>query len=288
MKNEVVKTGLIMEGGAMRGMFTSGVLDVFLENNITFDGAIGVSAGATFGCNLKSRQIGRAIRYNKRFAHDWRYCSLRSLIFTGDMYGARFCYDTLPNKLDIFDRKAYRSNPMDFYCVVSDCKTGRPIYKKINLCDQHELTWMRASASMPLVSRVVKVDGYRLLDGGMTDSIPLKYFESMGYNRNVVILTQPRDFIKKPASLMGLMKILLWKYPKLVAAMANRHKVYNEETADVFAKADRGEVFVICPDQPLGISRTESNPDELQRVYDQGRRIAIELLPKIKEFLEKK
>ncbi len=271
----------------MRGMFTSGVLDVFMENGINFDGAIGVSAGATFGCNLKSRQIGRAIRYNKQFAHDWRYCSILSLILTGDLYGARFCYDTLPNKLDIFDRDTYRSNPMDFYCVVSDAKTGRPIYKKINSCDQKELTWMRASASMPLVSRVVKVDGYKLLDGGMTDSIPLKYFESMGYNRNVVILTQPRDFTKKPANLMGLMKIILWKYPKLVQAMARRHKVYNEETADVFAKADSGQVFVICPDQSLGISRTEKNPDELQRVYEQGRQAAQKVLQELKKFLNR-
>ena len=285
MEESNVKTGLILEGGAMRGMFTSGVLDVFLENGIEFDGAIGVSAGATFGCNLKSRQIGRAIRYNKRFAHDWRYCSIRSLIFTGDMYGARFCYDTLPNKLDVFDRDAYKANPMEFYCVASDCKTGLPVYKKLETCDQHELTWMRASASMPLVSRVVKIDGYKLLDGGMTDSIPLKYFESLGYNRNVVILTQPRVFTKKPASLMGLMKILLWKYPKLVQAMANRHKVYNEETADVFAKADRGELLVICPEKPLGISRTENNPTELQRVYEEGRHTATQLLPKLKEFL---
>ncbi len=276
-----------MEGGAMRGMFTSGVLDVFLENDITFDGAIGVSAGATFGCNFKSRQSGRAIRYNKRFAHDWRYCSIRSLIFTGDMYGARFCYDTLPNKLDVFDRNTYKANPMEFYCVASDAKTGLPVYKKLETCDQHELTWMRASASMPLVSRVVKVDGYKLLDGGMTDSIPLRYFESIGYNRNVVILTQPREFHKKPASLMWLMKIMLHKYPLLVEAMRQRPKIYNEQTADVFAKADRGEVFVICPEKPLGISRTENNPDELQRVYDEGRRIATELLPKLKDFLNK-
>lgn len=286
MRNEIIhRKGLILEGGAMRGMFTAGVLDVFLENGITFDGAIGVSAGATFGCNLKSRQIGRAIRYNKRFAHDWRYCSIRSLILTGDMYGARFCYDTLPNKLDIFDRDAYKSNPMEFYCVASDCKTGLPVYKKLETCDQHELTWMRASASMPLVSRVVKIDGYKLLDGGMTDSIPLKYFESIGYNRNVVILTQPRNFKKKPASLMWLMKLMLHKYPRLVEAMRQRPETYNNQTADIFEKADRGEVFVICPEKPLGISRTENDPDELQRVYDEGRQMAALLLPKIKEFL---
>ena len=280
-----MKTGLILEGGAMRGMFTSGVLDVFMENGIEFDGAIGVSAGATFGCNFKSRQIGRAIRYNKRFAHDWRYCSVRSLLLTGDLYGADFCYNVLPNKLDVFDRETYKANPMEFYCVASDCKTGKPVYKKLETCDEHELTWMRASASMPLASRVVKIDGYKLLDGGMTDSIPLKYFEELGYNRNVVILTQPRDFRKKPASLMWLIKLMLFKYPKLVEAMRRRHIVYNEVTGDIFAKAERGEVFVICPEKSLGISRTENNPDELQRVYDEGRRIATEKLSELKRFI---
>lgn len=287
MEESDVKKGLILEGGAMRGMFTAGVLDVFLENGIEFDGAIGVSAGATFGCNFKSRQIGRAIRYNKRFSRDWRYCSIRSLIFTGDLYGADFCYNQIPNKLDIYDLKTYRENPMEFWCVASDCSTGKPVYKKLETCDEHDLVWMRASASMPLASRVVKVDGYTLLDGGMTDSIPLNYFESIGYNRNVVILTQPREFKKKPASLMSLMKIALKKYPAIVEAMKNRPDVYNRETSDVFEKVDRGEVLAICPNSPLGISRTERNPEELQRVYDEGRTIATQRLSEVKAFLNK-
>ena len=285
MKSTNVKKGLILEGGAMRGMFTSGVLDVFMENGIEFDGAIGVSAGATFGCNFKSRQIGRAIRYNKRFSHDWRYCSIRSLIFTGDLYGADFCYNQIPNKLDLFDLEAYRSNPMEFYCVASDCLTGKPVYKKLESCDEHDLVWMRASASMPIASKVVEVDGYKVLDGGMTDSIPLEYFESLGYNRNLVILTQPRDFTKQPSSLMGLMKIMLRRYPKIIYAMKERAERYNQVTRSIFEKADRGEVFVICPEKSLSISRTEKNPDQLQRVYDEGRRIATEQLEKIKAFL---
>ena len=281
-----MKKGLVMEGGAMRGMFSAGVLDVFMENGIEFDGAIGVSAGATFGCNFKSRQVGRAIRYNKRFAHDWRYCSFRSLITTGDLYGADFCYNELPNRLDVFDYETYRSNKLDFYCVASDCVSGEPIYKKLETCDERDLTWMRASASMPLASRVVEVDGYKLLDGGMTDSIPLRAFEKLGYNRNVVILTQPKEYRKKPSSLMWLMKLMLRKYPKLVEAMYRRADVYNEETADVFEKASRGEVFVICPEKPLGISRTEHDSDELQRVYEEGRRIANEKLEQLRAFLQ--
>lgn len=282
---ETVKKGLVLEGGAMRGMFTSGVLDVFMENEVKFDGAVGVSAGATFGCNFKSRQIGRAIRYNKRFSHNWRYCSFRSLLLTGDLYGADFCYNKIPNELDIFDLAAYRDNPLEFYCVASDCNTGKPVYKKLETCDERELVWMRASASMPLASHVVKIDGYELLDGGMTDSVPLRFFEGLGYNRNVVILTQPREFRKKPASLMWLMKIALRKYPHAVDAMKKRHQIYNEETADVFAKAGSGEVFVICPEKPLGIRRTEKNPDKLQRVYDEGRRTALKILPALRDFL---
>lgn len=155
-----MKKGLVLEGGAMRGMFTSGVLDVFMENGIDFDGAIGVSAGATFGCNYKSRQPGRAIRYNKRFSHDWRYCSFRSLFLTGDMYGADFCYNQIPNRLDIYDVETYRKNPMQFYIVASDAVSGKSVYKKLETCDAHDLMWMRASASMPLVSKPVKIDGF--------------------------------------------------------------------------------------------------------------------------------
>ena len=284
---EAEKVGLVMEGGAMRGMFTAGVLDVLLENGIEFDGAIGVSAGATFGCNYKSKQIGRAIRYNKRFCKDWRYCSLRSLIKTGDLYGARFCYDTLPNQLDIFDTATYRANPMKFYCVASDCETGKPVYKELETCDKKDLTWMRASASMPLASKVVEVDGYKLLDGGMTDSIPLKYFEEIGYTKNLVILTQPKDFSKSPNKLIGLMKIALKKYPALVQSMKQRHIVYNQEKEYVFSQEEKGVAFVICPKKDLGISRTENNPDELERVYNQGQLIAKSRLMEIKNFLKK-
>ena len=278
--------GLVMEGGAMRGMFTAGVCDVLLENGITFDGAIGVSAGATFGCNFKSRQIGRAIRYNKRFAHDWRYCSLRSLLLTGDLYGADFCYNVLPTKLDLFDYETYRSNPLKFYVVASDCRTGEPVYKELATCDEKDLTWMRASASMPLVSHIVKIDGYELLDGGMTDSIPLKAFENMGYQKNLVVLTQPREFVKEPSPALKLMKFSLRKYPKLYEAMLHRHEVYNQEKTYTFEQEAAGKCFVICPQESLGISRTENNPDELQRVYDLGRLTMQENLTKLMEFLK--
>lgn len=281
-----MKKGLVMEGGAMRGMFTAGVCDVLLENGVDFDGAIGVSAGATFGCNFKSRQIGRAIRYNKRFSHDWRYCSLRSLILTGDLYGADFCYNELPNRLDLFDYETYRSNPLKFYAVASDCRTGKPVYKELATCDENDLTWMRASASMPLASHVVKIDGYELLDGGMTDSIPLKAFEDLGYEKNLVILTQPREYFKKASSALKLIKFSLRKYPKIYEAMLHRHEVYNSQKKYVFEQEAAGKCFVICPQEGLGIGRTEKNPDELQRVYDIGRLTMQENLTKVMEFLK--
>ena len=270
----------------MRGMFSAGVCDVLLENGINFDGAIGVSAGATFGCNFKSQQTGRAIRYNKRFSHNWRYCSLRSLILTGDLYGADFCYNVLPNKLDRFDYETYRSNPLKFYVVASDCRTGQPVYRELPTCDEHDLIWMRASASMPLVSHVVKVDGYELLDGGMTDSIPLKAFEGMGYEKNLVILTQPRDFVKEASSSLRFMKYSLRKYPRLYEAMLHRHEVYNQQKKYVFEQEATGKCFVICPPASLGIRRTEKDPDQLQRVYDLGRLTMQENLSALMEFLK--
>lgn len=272
----------------MRGMFTAGVLDVFMENGIALDGTVGVSAGATFGCNYKSGQIGRTIRYNKKYSGDWHYCSLRSLIKTGNLYGADFCYNQIPNELDIFDLESYRKNPMPFFVVASDCRTGKPVYKELKNCDADDLTWMRASASMPLASEVVRIDGYELLDGGMTDSIPLKFFEKSGFKRSIVVLTQPRNYIKKPNKLIGIMKIALRKYPAIVNAMKNRHNVYNEETEYVFEQEKKGNALVICPEKPLEISRTEKNPDELQRVYDEGRKTALAQLDEIRRFISLK
>ena len=192
-----MKHGLVLEGGAMRGLFTAGVIDVMMEEGIGFDGAIGVSAGAVFGSNYKSNQPGRVIRYNLRFCQDPRYSSFRSLAKTGDLFGADFCYREIPDHLDPFDREAYESSPMDFYVVATDVHTGKPVYHNCRKGDREDLDWFRASASMPLAARIVEVGGYQLLDGGISDSIPLKYLESVGYDRNVVILTQPMGYEKK-------------------------------------------------------------------------------------------
>lgn len=281
-----MKRGCVLEGGAMRGMFSSGVIDVFMENGIVFDGLIGVSAGATFGCNYKSHQIGRAVRYNKLYMKDKRYCSFGNLWRTGDLFDTKFCYDDLPNVLDKFDYETFKADPSKFYVVATDVDSGEAVAHEMSDCGEVDMKWMRASASMPLCANVVEVDGRRLLDGGMADSIPLQMFEKMGYDRNVVILTQPRDFVKKPNKLFWLMKLLLGKYKGLIKAMKNRHNMYNDETKYVFEKADRGEVMVICPEKPLGIGRLEKNPDELERCYQEGRKAAIAKLDEVKRFLQ--
>lgn len=280
-----VKTGLVLEGGAMRGLFTAGVLDVFMENDILADGVAAVSAGATFGCNYKSRQIGRTIRYNRRFSKNWRYASFRSLVKTGDFYGADFCYNKIPHELDVFDFETFRNNPIPFFVAATDCKTGKTVYKNLKTCDDGDLTWMRASASMPLVSQPVEIDGYTLLDGGMTDSIPLEFLESQGFARNIVILTQPRNYVKKKNALVPLLKIGLKKFPGVAEAMKNRHIIYNRQTEYVFEQEKKGRVFVICPPESLKISRTEKNPEELQRVYDIGRQTAEKLLENLKKWM---
>lgn len=280
-----MKYGLVMEGGAMRGMFTAGVTDVFMENGIKFDGAVGVSAGAAFGCNYKSNQPGRVIRYNTRFCRDKRFCSLRSLLKTGDIFGAEFCYHEIPEKLDIFDCKTFSKSPMEFYVVCTDVETGKPVYHKMTKVDYNELEWMRASASMPVVSRIVEADGKKLLDGGISDSIPLKFMEKSGYERNVVILTQPRDFVKPPSSMARRMKPLLRKYPNLISAMNNRHKMYNAELKYIRRSEQEGRAFVIAPPEKLPVGHIEHNPDVLREVYRIGRNTANKYLDQIKNFM---
>lgn len=281
-----MKTGLIMEGGAMRGMFTAGVTDIFMENGIEFDGAIGVSAGAAFGCNYKSRQIGRVIRYNKAYCRDPRFCSLRSLIKTGDLFGAEFCYHTIPDKLDLFDTAAYVANPMEFYVVVTDVETGEAVYVSSDEAGEDALEFFRASASMPLVSKAVEIKGKKYLDGGIADSVPIQYFESIGYDRNVIILTQPKGFIKKPSSAAKIMKYALKEYPMIAKVMENRHNEYNETLDYIEKKEKTGEIIVIRPEASLEIGRIEHNPDVLQRVYDLGREAGEKHLNAIKNFLK--
>lgn len=279
-----MRKGLVLEGGGMRGMFTAGVLDVMMENKISFDGIAGVSAGAVFGCNFKSGQKGRSIRYNTRYCRDKRYCSLSSLIRTGNLYGVDFCYRELPENLDKFDGEAFEKNPAPFYVVATDIETGMPVYRRLKKGTGEDLLWFRASASLPFVSRPVEIGDRLFLDGGMSDSIPLRFMEGIGYRKNVVVLTRPDTYRKKEKGL-GLLRLFLRKSPYLADAMEERPYIYNETLSYIREKEGKGEVFVIRPAKALEIDRIEKNPEKLRAAYEEGRRIAENKLNELVEFL---
>ena len=281
-----MKTGLIMEGGAMRGMFTAGVLDVLMENGLVTDGAIGVSAGAVFGCNYKSHQIGRVIRYNTEYCNDKRYASFKNLVKTGNLYSEQFCYHEVPEKLDPFNEAAFAASPMDFFVVCTDVKTGEPIYHKCRKGDAEDVLWMEASASMPLAAKIVKIGHYGLLDGGVADSIPVRFFESIGYKRNLIILTQPKGYIKKKNKLLPAIRAKYFRYPAFVEAVADRHERYNETLSYISMLEQAGKDYVIRPPIPLEIGAMERDPAQLRRVYETGRAVAQIQVEKIRDFLD--
>ena len=280
-----MKSGLVLEGGAMRGLFTAGVIDVWMTAGITFDGLVGVSAGACFGCNYKSRQPGRVIRYNKRLAKDPRYCSWRSLLKTGDLFNVDFCYREIPFELDPFDVAAYEANPMEFHLSVTDCATGKPVYRRLDRADAAAFRWIQASASMPLVSRPVAIGGHEYLDGGLSDGIPLAYFERMGFDRNVVVTTRPHGYRKFASWKVALTKIFLRRYPAVYRALATRHEWYNRTLEYIDQRVAAGAALLIAPEAPLPIARVCHDSEAMQRVYDLGRTAGEKALASVKEFL---
>jgi len=282
-----MRLGLVLEGGAMRGLFTVGVCDVLYEQGIAPDGIIGVSAGAAFGCNYKSGQPGRALRYNKLMARDRRYCSLGALRKTGDIFTASFCYHYVPTHIDMFDSDAYEKNPTEFYAVCTDVETGRAVYKRLDRGGHEMFEWIRASASMPVVSRIVEIEGMKLLDGGVADSIPLEYFRRAGYGRNIVVLTQPEGYRKRLNSLYPIMRMSLRRYPNMVRAMRHRHEMYNQELLYVARSESEGSSIVIRPPQKLPIGHLCHKPEQMQQVYDIGRATALARIDEIREFCKR-
>ena len=281
-----MKKALVLEGGSMRGLFSAGVMDVMLKHDIEFDAVIGVSAGAAFGCNYKSKQIGRAVRYNVRYAHDWRYCSVRSLLLTGDIFGAKFCYHKLPYELDPMDKETYEANPVKMILVCTDVHTGKPVYQEVNEINDETMEWMRASASMPLVSRVVHVGGYDLLDGGISDSIPLKYAVDQGYDRIVTVLTRPEGYVKEPFGHDGLVRRILRKYPRLAQALLDRHRMYNREIRFVREMEEQGKTLVIRPDEALDVGRIEHDTVKLHAAHAAGLAKGEEVIGLVVQYLK--
>ena len=263
-----MKTGLVLEGGGMRGLFTAGVLDAFYARGLSFDGVIGVSAGAVFGVNFLSRQPGRVLRYNKRYIRDPRYMGLRSLLKTGNLFSPDFAYGTVPIQLDPFDQQSFQASGVPFYAVMTNIETGLAEYPLIeNVFEQMDT--LRASASLPFVSRPVPIGGDLYLDGGIVDSVPFEAMQALGYDRLVVILTRDASYRKGP---MPALPIDLWygKYPALRQRLRCRHEAYNQSLERLRRLEKDGTATVIRPKRPIEIRRLERDPAVLQRVYEQG------------------
>jgi len=263
-----MKTGLVLEGGGVRGIYTAGVLDVFMEHGITFDGVIGVSAGAIHGCSYLSGQKGRSIRYYKKYCNDPRFMSFKSWLKTGDIVGADFCYRELPDVLDPYDHEAFHKCNTPFYVTCSNVETGQAEY--IQVTDmKKQIDALRASASLPYFSRIVKIGDKKYLDGGCTDSIPIEAFQQLGYEKNVVVLTRDAAYRKEP-ELPALPKLFYRRYKAFAGALLDRHTSYNRTVERILELEKEGRIFVIRPAQPLNIGRMEKDPENVQRVYDIG------------------
>lgn len=275
--------GLVLEGGAMRGLYTAGVLDVFLDNNIKVDGIIGVSAGVLFGVNYVSKQKGRAIRYNKKFAKDKRYMGMRSFITTGNIINKDFAYYEIPTKLDIFDEETFEKSNIDFWATVTNIETGEAEYLKLEKpFEQMEV--LRATSAMPLVSKIVEWDNRKYLDGGVSDSIPVEKCKELGYDKIIVVLTRTIEYRKKKANSL-LAKVKYKKYLKLVRTMENRYKKYNETVEKIIDMENKKEIFVIRPSKDLKIKRIEKNVDKLQAMYDLGISDCKKCLEKLEKYI---
>ncbi len=284
-----MRVGLVLEGGAMRGLFSAGVLDVFMDNNIKIDGIIGVSAGALFGPNYYSKQRGRVIRYNKKYSQDKRYISKRNLILTGNIISKKYAFYKLNNELDKFDEKTFRKNNNGFWAVATDVEEGKAKYFKITK-PLAEMEKLRASSAIPFVTRMVKIDGKKYLDGAIVDSIPIEAIQNKGYDKIIVILTQPVDYYKEPLDKKTIRKVKIkyFRYPKLIKAMINRYKNYNRSIDIVKDLEKKGKVFVIRPQEKINISLVKRNPDDLQMVYNQGVNEATRVMSELKSYLKGK
>lgn len=279
------KSGLVIEGGGMRGIYAAGVLDVMMEQGFTFDGVIGVSAGAIHGCTMVAGQVGRSIRYYKKYCNDKRFMSFRSWITTGELVGRDFCYRELPEVLDPFDYDAYAKSKTRFYATCSNLETGKAEYLEVKDLRQ-QMDLIRASASLPYVSHIVTVDGKKLLDGGCTDSIPVKAFREMGYTRTVVILTRDKTYRKKPARVFPA-KMIYRRYPKFIRALESRHQVYNQTRQELARMEQEGTVFVIRPSEVLEIGRMCHDPEKIQEVYETGRRDMEVSVSSLRKWLQR-
>lgn len=276
------KIALVLEGGAMRGLYTAGVLDVFMQNDIKVDTILGVSAGALFGINYKSKQIGRALRYNLKYAHDKRYMGMYSLITTGDVMNKDFCFNKLIYELDPFDIETYNKSKVEFYAVVTNVETGKAEYIMIKDGGK-DLEYLRASGSMPFVSNLVEINGNKYLDGAVADPIPLKKAIEMGYEKIIVVQTRPADYIKSKSWLP--FSLVYKKYPEFVKTAKNAYINYNEILDLIRIQENEGKIVALRPSEKIKMHRVEKNLNKLQAIYDVGVKDCNNNLSKIKEYI---
>ena len=277
------KTALVLEGGAMRGMYSAAVLDVLMEEGIKVDAIYATSAGVLFGVNYISGQRGRAIRYNKRFSRDKRYMGIYSLVTSGNVINKDFAFYEVPFTLDVFDDEAYMNSEVKMVATVTNVHSGGVEYIEVkSVLKQMEV--LRAASAMPFVSQMVELDGQLYLDGGLSDSIPLKKCQADGYERIIVVETRPKGYRKSKSSSLPA-KLFYSKYPNLVETINNRYSAYNDILQEIDDLDARGEIVLVQPSKELHLGRIESDPERLQEMYDLGIGDAKVLLPRIKQFL---
>lgn len=277
-----MKVGLVLEGGAMRGMFTAGVLDVFLDNDIHADCVVGVSAGALFGVNFLSGQKGRVIRYNKHFNADKDYLGVRPLLREGNIVSTEYAYDLVPHVLDPFDDEAFQNSGVPFYAVVTQLESGDPEYIRVDSVFE-QMDVLRASGSMPFVSRPVEINGKEYLDGGIADSIPYEWMLQQGCDKVIVVLTQDAAYRKKPSGRSTV--LYMHKYPHFAMLLKSRYLRYNDSVEQLCKLEEAGKAFVIRPSSPIRIGKIEKDPEKLQEIYDLGVKDASSALDGLKAFL---
>lgn len=284
--NRAMKTGLVLEGGGMRGIYTCGVLDVMMDKGFEPDVLCGTSAGALFGVNLPSKQRGRAFDYNYRYCDNPNYVSIRSLIRTGNMVNVDFSYRRIPYELAPFNEEAYEASKTTVFATVTNVRTGKAEYKRINNCLK-QMDWLRASGTLPFISRPVRIDGNEYLDGGLVDNIPLdKAFEE-GCDKVVVVLTRPIEF-RLNEHMYWLSKIFYPRDKNLQQALRVRSSNYNKRMQQVRRLKEEGKIFVFSPETLLPVRRLERNPLHLKQVYHLGLRDATREWGQLEAYLQGK
>ena len=266
---DIKNIGLVLEGGGMRGLYTAGVLDFFMDNDLYFPYIIGTSAGACNATSYISRQRGRNKKINIKYIKDDRYISYRNLFREKSLLGMNFLFDEIPNKLEPFGFEEFNKAKETFLITCTDCNTGKAVYINKNKCNDI-LTAVRASSSLPFISPIVKYEGLSLLDGGVADSIPIKKSIEDGNEKNIIVLTRHREYVKEPFKRGWMARRIYSNYPGLVEAMQNRHKVYNETLECIKQLEKENKAIVICPEQPLNVDRLEKDEIKLVNLYDQG------------------